>query len=273
MNGICLFFLFTLVIITDKIEIVAFMHIVSIKTRAFIPPKDDLFSLIKEAFLQRQPKENSIIVITSKIVAIWQGRCVKISEVSDKDELIKKEADFYLERKEVPHENVMLTIKNNLLIPTAGIDESNGKGYYILWPEKPFEAAKEIYDFIKKEYNLKNFGVIITDSHCIPCRLGTTGISIAYYGFNPLKDYRGKEDIFGRKMKISRSNLADAFSTAAVVVMGEGSEQTPIALIEDVDFVEFKEFDPTISKPLEVDKNEDIYAPLLQTSKWKKKKS
>ena len=52
-------------------------------------------------------------------------------------------------------ETVMLTIKNNILIPTSGIDESNANGYYILWPEKPFESAKRIYNFIKKEFKLQ----------------------------------------------------------------------------------------------------------------------
>jgi putative folate metabolism gamma-glutamate ligase len=249
------------------------MHITAIKTRPFVPPKDSLFSLLRESFSGVKLKDKSIVVITSKIVSIWQGRCVKIGEVQDKDDLIKKEADFYIERKEVPHKSAMLTIKNNVLIPTAGIDESNGNGYFILWPENPFAAAKKIYKFIKKEYRLNKCGVIISDSHCIPCRLGTVGISIAYYGFYPLKDYRGKKDIFGREMKISRANIADALAAAAVITMGEGSEQTPVAIIEDVDFVKFKEFDPTIFTPLGVDRKDDIYSPLFRATKWKKRKT
>ncbi|MBU4298798.1 coenzyme F420-0:L-glutamate ligase, partial [Patescibacteria group bacterium] len=184
------------------------MLVKPIKTRVFLPPKDDLFSIIRESISGL--KEKSIIVFTSKIISIWQGRCIKINLVKDKDELIKKEAEFYIERKNVPKGYVVLTIKNNTLIPTAGIDESNGNGYYILWPKNSFSAAQKIYQFIKKIYCLKNFGVIISDSHCIPLRVGTLGISLAYYGFEPLKDYRGKKDIFGRKFKISQLNLADS---------------------------------------------------------------
>ena len=33
--------------------------------------------------------------------------------------------------------HMTLTIKQGMLIPTAGIDESNGDGYYILWPRDP----------------------------------------------------------------------------------------------------------------------------------------
>jgi len=246
-----------------------------IKTRVFLPPKDDLFSLVKESIIEL--KEKSIIVFTSKIISIWQGRCIKINLVKDKDDLIKKEAELYLERELAPSGSSMLTIKNNTLIPTAGIDESNANGYYILWPKAPFSAAKKIYKFIKKNYRLKKFGVIISDSHCIPMRTGTVGISIAYYGFYPLKDYRGKKDIFGRKMKISQLNIADSLAAIATLVMGEGKEQTPLAIIENVDphtkfsmGIKFDDFDSEKLNPLIIKTEEDIYGPLLSAVKWSK---
>src|SRR3990167_3854652 len=246
------------------------MKVYPIKTRVFLPPKDDLLSFIKESFSSLTLKEKSIIVITSKIVAIWQGRCVKINSVKNKDELIKKEADFYIDRDKVPKGYVILTIKNNILIPTSGIDESNANGYYILWPEKSMVAAKHIYQFIKKTYKLKKFGVIISDSHCTPLKNGVMGIAIGYHGFHPLRDYRGKKDIFKRTLKMSQTNIADSVAVAAVLVMGEGKEQTPIAIVEDVNSVKFGRFDTTHSDPLIIDKNNDIYAPLINGAKWQK---
>lgn len=246
------------------------MIITPIKTRAFIPPKDDLFSLIKEGFSGKKIKENSIFVVTSKVVAIWQGRCIKIGSI-DKEALIKKEADLYLDRKENPNRyNVTLTIKNNILILTAGIDESNSNGYYTLWPSDPFESANKIYEFIKSMYGLKNLGVIITDSHTTPLRWGVTGIALSHYGFNPLKDYRGLNDIFGREMKISQSNIADSIASASVLVMGEGNEQTPLAIVEDVNFVEFVDQDLQKTNPLEIDKETDLYSSLINSVNWKR---
>lgn len=241
------------------------MIIKPIKTRPFLPPKDDLLSLVSKV----RVREKSILVITSKIVSIWQGRCIRIEDVPDKDELIKKEADLYLPREKVPKGWVMLTMKHNIMIPTAGIDESNANGYYILWPEKPFETAKKIYSFIKKEYKLKKFGIIISDSHTVPLRWGTMGIALAYWGFWPLKDYRGKPDIFGRKLKITQSNIADALATAAVLVMGEGKERTPMALIEDLDSVKFGNFNFLKKNPLAISRKHDIYGPLLNAMEWK----
>jgi len=247
------------------------MRIKAIKTRPLIPPKDNLLSLIKQSFLGFKIKEKSIIVITSKVVSIWQGRCVKISKNINKDKLIKKESDFYIERKETPQEYVMLTIKNNILIPSSGIDESNANGYYVLWPDNVFEVAQQIYGFFKKEYNLKNFGIIISDSHTTPLRSGTMGIGIAYYGFYPLRDYRNKKDIFRKILKMSQINIVDSLSAAAVYAMGEGAEQTPIAVIEDIGEIEFRTKNFNSKKnPLEININEDIYAPLIKTEKWKK---
>jgi len=245
------------------------MQITPIKTRKFLPPKDNLFSLIRESFRKIKLRERSLFVFASKIVAIGQGRCLKIGSI-EKDRLIKKEADYYLERKEIPNEKVMMTIKNKILIPSSGIDESNGRGYYILWPKNPYQIAKKIYQFIKKQYHLKNFGVIITDSHTMPKRLGTMGVAIAYYGFYPLRDYRDKLDIFGRKLIITLADLADSLAAAAVLVMGEGIEQTPIAIIKDINNIEFRQFNPTKANPIEIEEKNDIYYPMLKAMRWKR---
>ena len=245
------------------------MIIKSIKTPKCEPPKIDLFQVLKNSLPHDSIKEESIIVIASKIVAIGQGRCIKIEDVPDKDELIKKEADFYIPRDIVPQGYVMLTIKDNILIPTAGIDESNANGYYVLWPEKPFTASKEIYEFIKKEFGLEKFGVIISDSHTTPLRWGTMGLAISYWGFYPLRDYRGDKDIFGRQLKITQSNLADSLAASAVFMMGEGNEQTPIAVINDAGPIDFGDFDFEKENPLSIERDNDIYKPLIGGVHWK----
>jgi len=240
-----------------------------IKTRPILPPKDNLLSVIKESIFEI--KERSIVVVTSKVVSIGEGLCIKIDNTKiEKDSLIKKEADLYIDREKISEKAgyVMLTIKNDILIPTSGIDESNANGYYILWPKKPFLSAKKIYNFIKKEYGLAEFGIIISDSHTTPLRTGIMGIGLAYYGFNPLRDYRGKKDIFGRKLKMSQTNIVDSLAASAVYSMGEGAEQTPLAIIEDAGNIEFTEKD--FSKKLRISLEEDIYSPLLKSAKWRK---
>ncbi|TSC78102.1 MAG: hypothetical protein G01um101433_389 [Parcubacteria group bacterium Gr01-1014_33] len=235
-----------------------------------VPPQDDLLAVIRDALPRLE--ENSILAITSKVVSIWQGRCIPKEKFPDKDELVKKEADKYLSRDVVPQKWIMHTIKNNLFIPTAGIDESNANGYYVLWPKNPQDTARALYDWARETYKIKNIGIIITDSHTIPLRRGTLGISLAHFGFIPVKDYRKETDLFGRPFAMTLLDIADGLAAAAVVAMGEGKESTPLALIRDIPFVEFVETPPpeTSDTSLEIPEKEDLYYPFLSSVPWEK---
>lgn len=248
------------------------MKVKAIETRIFLPPKDDLLSFIKESFLNVKLKEKSIIVVASKIVAIAEGRCVKITKTSNKPALIKKEADFYIDKNKVSGKISTLTIKDNILISSSGIDESNGNGYYVLWPVYPFVAAKKIYACIKKEFGLKKFGVIIADSHRVPLRTGILGIGLAYHGFEPIRDYRGKKDIFGREMKFSKTNIVDSLATVAVFEMGEGDERAPLGIIESARDIKFTAADFSKNDPLKTTIAGDRYNFFLKSTIWKKGK-
>ncbi|MCL4366511.1 coenzyme F420-0:L-glutamate ligase, partial [Patescibacteria group bacterium] len=175
----------------DKLEA---MKINAIKTRKFLPPKDDLWDLLSGVkFL----KEDSVVAVTSKVVAVGEGRCIPLNEIT-KDALAIQEADRYIPRELSPGGHILHTIKNNMLIASAGIDESNGAGFYILWPKNPELSARAIWEFLKKKFKIKNLGVIITDSRLVPLRRGVVGIAIGYFGFKPFKDYRQTKDIFGK---------------------------------------------------------------------------
>lgn len=245
------------------------MRVQAVKTRKFLPPKDNLWELLS---VIKELKENSVVAVTSKVVAIGEGRCIPIKEIN-KDELALEESDKYIPREEAPGALILHTIKNNMLIASSGVDESNGGGYYVLWPKNPQESAKKIWQFLKNKFKIKNLGVIITDSRLVPLRRGVVGIAISYFGFKPLKDYRAKLDIFGREFRMETSNMPDSLATAAVLVMGEGSEKQPIAILEDIPDLEFiqKEFKPkSFDDAFEIPEKEDMFYPFLSKVLWKK---
>jgi len=215
-------------------------------------------------------EEKSILAITSKIVSITEGRLIKMDRI-DKDKLIKQESQFYLPREQNRY-NISLTISRNILAPTAGIDESNGNGYYILWPKNPQRTANDVRGYLKHRFSLRNVGVIITDSKTSPLRWGVTAVALAYSGFKPLKDYIGKKDLFGRKFAFEKLSIVDNLAGGASVVMGEGAEQTPMAIISDLPFVKFQDRNPTQKELKEfcISLEEDLYGPFLQNVKWKK---
>ncbi|MBI2019270.1 coenzyme F420-0:L-glutamate ligase [Candidatus Daviesbacteria bacterium] len=245
------------------------MIVKAIKTRKFLPPKDNLEELLSAI---KNLKENSIVAIASKVVSIGEGRCIPANE-TEKDDLIIKEAELYLERKYVPQQSVIFTVKNNVMVASAGVDESNADGYYILWPKDPEVSAKKIWQSLKEKFKIKNLGVIITDSRVTPLRRGVVGVAVAYFGFKPLKDYRGKEDLFGRKFEMETSDIPDSLATAAVLEMGEGAESQPIAIITDVSYIEFiqKKYSPkNPDLAFKIPEKEDVFYPFLTSVKWKK---
>lgn len=246
------------------------MIIKSIKTRKFLPPKDNLQDLLSNI---KSLKENSIVAVTSKVVAICEGRCISYEAVKTKDEIAIKEADKYIPRELVPNALILHTIKNNMLVASAGIDESNGGNYYTLWPKDPESSAKRIWQILRKKFEVKNLGVIITDSRLVPLRRGVVGLAISFFGFKPLKDYRGKKDLFGREFKMETSNFPDSLATAAVLEMGEGAECRPIAIITQVPQIEFinKEFKPkNFDDSFNIPETEDMFYPFLTSVKWEK---
>jgi F420-0:gamma-glutamyl ligase len=241
------------------------MKFIPIKTRAILPPRDNIYPIL-DASLPKL-REGDVLFITSKILAIHQGRCVRIKpDAPDlKEKLIKREAERYAHSHLKEWKNLYLTIKDHTLIANAGIDESNANGYYILWPRRPSALAKEIRSYLKKKFHLKNLAVVATDSHIVPLRHGTLGISIGFYGMEPLYDYRGKPDIFGRLLKYTSKNIVDALSTMAVFLMGEGSERTPMLLLRGAKFITFTNKD-THRKSVVAPRN-DLYSPFWKDFK------
>lgn len=244
------------------------MNIVPIKTKKVTSNDKNIINVLNEYL--PEIKERSIVAITSKIISITEGRVVAIGSI-DKDRLIKQESEYYLSREENKF-NVSLTIARNNLVATAGIDESNGDGNYVLWPKDPQQSANTIREHLKKKFNLKEIGVIITDSKTTPLRWGVAGFALAHSGFLALKNYIGKEDLFGRKFEYEMLNIADSLAAAATLVMGEGAEQTPIAIMSDLNNVQFQDRNPTEGelKSLKITLDEDLYAPLLKAVKWRK---
>lgn len=244
------------------------MNIYTLKTHKITTQDKDLFAIL-DTYLSNF-SEGSILAITSKIVAISQGDVAPIGTV-DKQALIEQEAEYFLP----PATNrygVTLTIKAGLLIPNAGIDESNGNGYHILWPRQPQQTANALRAYLCRRFNIQHAGVLITDSNVTPLRMGVTGVALAHSGFLALNNYIGVPDLFDRPLRMTQANLADAMATTAVLLMGEGNEQTPLAVIQDAGFVTFQPRDPTTEEleQLHIAREDDLYGALLTNAAWQK---
>ncbi len=234
-----------------------------------IKPEDNLF-LILDKYLPRL-NEKDVVAVTSKIVAICEGRVVKNDGKIEKFTLAKKYCQYYLPEKYVKF-NVHPTITNNVFVVSAGVDESNGAGYFVLWPKNPMKSAKEIWEYLRKKSNIKKLGIVITDSRLVPLRRGVTGFGIGWCGFEPLKDYVGTPDLFGRNFRVEKTNLVESVAAAAVFAMGEGKEQTPLAVISDPPHLKFNDRPPSKDETDEmtIGLEDDVFAGLLTSVKWER---
>lgn len=241
------------------------MLVTSYRLRTLIPPQDSLKDAILESALSLE--EGDIVAISSKVVSIGEGRCLPVHS-ADKEKLVKDEADWYL-KPVASRWRRMFTIARGALIGSSGIDESNASGHYVLFPEDPFNSARELRALLMEEYSIKRLAVIITDSTSVPLRRGAVGFALAWDGIDPLRDYRGTKDLFGRTIEIEMANLIDSLAAAAVFEMGEGSEQTPIAIIRDAKNVKFENRSENADQ-LIVTPEDDLFAPLIWRGEWKK---
>jgi len=244
------------------------MNVSAIKTHKITTRDTDILRVLDQYI--HDLSERSVVAIASKIVSLCEGSVVS-KENTTKEELVEKEADMYIPSQENPY-GFHITIKNGIMVASAGIDESNGNGSFVLWPKDPQKSVNLIRKHLRDTFELKELGVIITDSKTSPLRWGVTGIAIAYSGIAPLYSYVDRPDVFGRKMRVEKLNILDCLATASVLVTGEGEEQTPIAVIRDIPHASFRDQDPTEEEieHLKISLDEDIYAPLLKNASWKK---
>jgi len=209
------------------------------------PTKSTKFDIVEliDKRIGAQLKDGDVLVVSSKFVAVSEGRVVKLGGVSAGTkarelarkyrmnprlcELVVRESDEILGG--IP--GFLLASKDGLLTPNAGIDKSNVRhGAVVLYPRKPQESAWRIREGLKFSCGV-SVGVVICDSRLSPTRRGTTGVAVAASGIEAVLDMRGRKDLFGNVLKVTAQGVADDLSSAAEILMGESDEATPMVLV------------------------------------------
>lgn len=187
--------------------------------------------------------KGDILIITSKLVATCENRVIHVLNIkpSEKANLLALKSSLPPEFVEIVIkeaeevygcvEGAILTLKEGVIQANAGVDRSNAPpGTVILLPENPDKTAYSIHKKIREKEGV-HVGVIICDSNSLPLRIGTGGFALAVSGFEPVLDERGKIDLFGRPLQVTRRNLADSLAHAAQILMGESDEGIPMVLV------------------------------------------
>jgi len=214
---------------------------------------DLLLNRLSEMGVELQ--DGDIILVADKAISHAQGRFVDLSTIKPSNEAVRlaEESSLEPEFAEVVLREAdavigtslrtILTVKNGNLVANAGVDHKNAPpGCAALWPEDPNREARDLAMEVRRRTG-KLVGVIIVDSRLSPLRRGTTGFALGMYGFIGIRDYRGRRDLFGRRILVTTLNVADDLAAAGHVYMGEGRELTPFVIIRGAP-VEMGGFDP-----------------------------
>ena len=221
------------------------LEIIPIKIQREIGIDTNFVDLILES---SEINDGDILVFSQKIISKNEGRMLSLSSVNPsllangiassygKDprliELILSESE-----RIVRMENgiIIVKTKHGFVCANAGIDESNVQdGYATLLPKDPDKSAILLKERIEQKTG-KNISVIISDTFGRPFRLGQTDVAIGIAGLEPILDYNGKPDTFGKIMRVTAIAVADEICSASELVMGK-VEKCPIAIVRNYNY-------------------------------------
>ncbi|HSB90536.1 MAG TPA: coenzyme F420-0:L-glutamate ligase, partial [Anaerolineales bacterium] len=200
-------------------------------------------------------EDGDVLVVAQKVVSKAEGRRVNLAEVvpsaravalareGGKDprvvEVVLRES-----RRVVRAQRGVLIVEHRLgfVCANAGVDHSNvaGEGsaggeWILLLPEDPDASARHLRQSLES-WSGKRLAVLIIDSHGRPWRMGTVGVAIGVSGFPALVDLRGREDLFGYRLRITQVGLADEIAAAASALMGQADERRPVVHVRGLPY-------------------------------------
>jgi len=213
---------------------------------------DDILSIaldkIKQADLTLQA--NDVLVISSKILSKAEGKRIELDTVTPSDEAIQLAGETGKDPRLVElilRDSVMVSRKRMGVLVTqhrlgfvsanSGIDQSNvqdGDNSVLILPTDPDKTAQEFHSRITEQLGV-HVGIVISDTHGRPFRIGNIGVAIGVAGLPAVKDLRGRKDLFGRTLEISQQAYADLVASAAHLLCGEADEGYPVILLRGVD--------------------------------------
>ncbi len=211
---------------------------------------DDLAGMLISALdTQGRPLvTDDILVIAQKVVSKAEGRLLDLVSLEPghaAQELAREtgkdprhvEAILGESAEVVRHKPDVIVVEHRLghVLANAGIDRSNveddgGDDVVLLLPNDPDASAAQLKARFDTHWGT-DVGVIIADSVGRAWRLGTVGIAIGVAGVSALNDRRGEPDLFGRPLEVTITGHADALAAAATLVIGEGAEAIPAAVV------------------------------------------
>lgn len=242
---------------------------------------DDLAKIIVETARKNEVgiEDGDIVLVSQKVVSKAEGRLADLSSVkaserarevaakTGKDtrfvELVLQETQAIV--KAVP-DFLVVKDKRGWVCLNAGVDKSNVSSQdgirVSLLPVDPDESARVIRRGLVRLTG-KRVAVIVCDTYSRPFRRGQAEFAIGVAGIKVFKDYRGEKDLFGYVLQVKNVAIIDELACAAELLMGQGNEAVPVAIVKGLKRAELCEESESSIKELQLAEHEDFFEGTL----------
>jgi coenzyme F420-0:L-glutamate ligase/coenzyme F420-1:gamma-L-glutamate ligase len=237
-----------------------------------VQPGDDLGTLLINAMAQQSLslQDHDIVVVAQKVVSKAEGRYVdlqqvapstralELAELSGKDarlvEVILSESQEVLRCRDG-----LLIVRHRLglVMANAGVDQSNieqsgATERVLLLPQDPDNSSARLKQMLEDHFGVQ-VGVVISDSVGRAWRVGTVGLALGLAGLPAIQDFRGRGDLYDRALEVTVVGFADQVAASAALVMGEGSEGVPAAMVRGLQWSDADTTAVSLIRPREQD--------------------
>ena len=193
-------------------------------------------------------RDGDLLVVTHKVVSKAEGQLVDLRQITPSAfaarhaeqwgrdprqiEVVLREAERIVR---MANGVIITETRHGFVCANAAVDASNvAQDFVCLLPRDPDASAARIRLGLRERTGI-DVPVIISDSFGRAWRRGITNVAIGISGIEPLADYRGQEDPFGRTMHASVLAIADELASAAELVSFK-FDGRPVALIRGYPF-------------------------------------
>lgn len=225
----------------------------AIPVRSFgeIRPGDSLADRLLSALRKQRLRlrRGDLLVVTHKIVSKSEGRIVPLAKVKPSVAARRRARRYGHDPRVVElalaesrrivrqRRGVLITeTRHGLVCANSGVDLSNVDGgrSAVLLPKNPDRSAAALHRTLRRKLGIP-IPVIISDSFGRPWREGLCETAIGVAGLKVFRDFRGRRDPYGYKLRVTREAVADELASMAGLACPKLS-RSPVCIIRGFPF-------------------------------------
>ena len=196
-------------------------------------------------------EEFDVICIAHKIFSKAEGCIINLKEISpsrkaieigkslNKDprkvQVVLQESNDIIrsfKREEQNEGTLICQHKLGFICANAGVDESNiaGQETVITVPKNPDLSVQVLRDKLKNYFDLKNLGIVMSDTFGRPWRIGQVNVAIGVAGLPATKKEQGTTDAWGNQLYVTEPAFCDEIATSSGLLMSKAGKCPAILL-------------------------------------------